>query len=57
MAITNPQKPALHGAAAESHSKAAAAKGQAKPTNTKPDDTRRKPLTAGKKSDSGKKSR
>ena len=57
MAITNPKKPSLHGAAAESHSKAEAAKGQAKPANTKPDDTGRPPLNAGKKSDSGKKSR
>jgi len=57
MATTAPKKPALHGAAAESHSKAVAAKGQPKPANEKPIDAGGMSSKAGGKSDSGKKSR
>ena len=57
MANTNPRKPALHGAAAASHSKTDAAKDQAMPSNAKSNDTGRPAVDAGHKNDSGKKSR
>lgn len=57
MANTTSKKPALHGAAAASHSKAETAKDQAKPSNAKPTDTGRPAPDAGSKSDNGKKSR
>lgn len=57
MANTNSKKPALHGAAAASHSKAETAKDQAKPSNAKPTDNGPAVLVAGSKSDGGKKSR
>jgi hypothetical protein len=57
MATTNPNKPALHGAAAASHSKTEAAKDQVKSTGAKPDETVRKTSNSGNKSSNGKKSR
>ncbi len=57
MANTNSKKPALHGAAAASHSKAETAKDQAKPSNAKSTDTGRPAPDAGSKSDTGKKAR
>ena len=57
MTTTKTAKPALHGAAAASHTKAETAKDQAKSKTVKPDDTSRTASKAGNKSDSGKKSR
>ena len=57
MTTTKTAKPALHGAAAASHTKSETAKDQAKSTSAKPDDTSRAASKAGNKSDSGKKSR
>lgn len=56
MATTKTEKPALHGAAAASHSKAEAAKGQGKSSNPKADEAG-SASKAGNKSDAGKKSR
>ena len=61
MAVENPQKPGppkpgSPGPAGQ-HGRADAAKDHAKPATGKPDDTGRKPQTAGNKGDSAKKGR